>query len=168
MEKVLRVPERVALTIYQEHERPDRSGYPNRRPGPLVHDFAKIISICDAYEAMTTPRGWRSSRAPYAALEFMVPLAAKRQYDPVLFRALLQTIGLFPVGSWVRLSSGEYAKVIGNNVSRYDRPVVRTLFDAAGKPEANPELLDLSSSGNRKIVTAVPGERFAADPASGF
>lgn len=162
------IPARTALTVYQEHERPDRSGYPNRRPPALVHDFAKIVAVCDSYEALTAPRGHRGSATPYEALEMMVKAAAKLQFDPVVFRALLQTVGLFPVGSWVRLSSGETAKVIGNNAERYDRPVLCKLFAADETPLAAPQRLDLSRTPRVKIVAALPNGRFPGEVTIGF
>lgn len=159
--------ERTALVVYQEHEAPNRKGYPNQRPAVLIHDFAKIIAICDAYEAITAPRPYRASAPPYRAMEQLVRAASKLHYDPSVMRAFLKLVGLFPVGSGVRLSSGECAKVIGGNSERYDRPLVNVLKDQTGKPLPKTKILDLSTEPNLKVA-GVLDEDFVSECTAGF
>lgn len=168
LSKVRGIPDSSALTVYQEHERPDRGGYPNRRPASLTHDFAKIVSVCDVYEALTAPRCYRNRATPYGALEEMVNLAAKLQLDPVALRGLLKTVGLFPIGSWVQLSTGAYAKVIAGNAECYDQPTVRTLYSAAGKPLPAPAEIDLGAVPEITVAAVPSPELFPDDLLLGF
>jgi HD-GYP domain-containing protein (c-di-GMP phosphodiesterase class II) len=167
LERVRGIRERVALVVYQEHESPDRSGYPNKRPGFLIHDFAKIISICDAYEAMTAPRPYRDPIQPYHVVEQLVYAASKLRYDPKITRAFLCLIGLFPIGSWVKMSSGECAKVIGGNSVKYDKPLVNILYDAEEQPLEKPRVVNLEQQSDLKVVGILNG-KFAKNAMEGF
>ena len=168
LERVQGVPYRGLMAVYQEHECPDRSGYPNRRPGNLIHDFARIIALCDAYEAMTAPRPFRKPYLPYKALEQLVFATAKSRYAQSALRGLLQLIGLFPVGSWIKLSNNCAARVIGNNYERYDRPVVAVLYDGKNQRLAQAEILDLRHKPELQIADIVDGAQYQASSTLGF
>jgi HD-GYP domain-containing protein (c-di-GMP phosphodiesterase class II) len=168
LKRIRGLPYRSLLAVYQEHERPDRSGYPNGRPGNLIHGFAQIISVCDAFEAMTAPRPFRQSYLPYLALEQLIYAAAKSKYAQNAMRGLLQLTGLFPVGSWIKLSNNRFAKVIGNNSEKYDRPVVAVLFDDKEKRLEFPEVLDLLHKPEMKVLDIVAGTKFSSDQTLGF
>lgn len=172
LNRVRGLEESVVLAVYQEHESPDRTGYPNRRPAYLIHDFAKIIAVCDSYDAMTSPRPYRTLVQPYQAMAELIQAAAKLRYDPRVMRAFLRLLGLFPIGSWVKLSTGEFAKVIGGNYDRYDRPQVAALFsetpaketqsteDALKQnpvPLASPKVMNLGDATDVKIEDAPAG-----------
>lgn len=160
--------DRVAIAVYQEHEMPNRGGYPNQRPGYLLHDFGKIIHICDAYDAMTSPRAFRDALLPYRVMEHLVKAATQQQFDAKVLNALLQVVGLFPVGSWVKLSTRKYAKVTGNNPNRYDRPVVNMLFDSNLQPLAVPEIVNLTERLDIQIEDVADGRCFPGASTMGF
>ncbi len=121
------LPPLIALAAYQHHERLDGTGYPRRLSGTEICDLARVVGIADAYVASVSPRPYRTARRPYDAMEEIVLLAAKGVLDRKAVRALMEVTGLFPVGGYVRLSTGEAALVIGVDPERADRPVVRTV-----------------------------------------
>lgn len=77
-------------------------------------------------------------------------------------------MGLFPVGSWVRLSTREVGRVTGIHPEPFDRPVVRVLYDAGGQPLDAPRLVGLQEQKDIRVVEAVDPEGLPADPALGF
>jgi HD-GYP domain-containing protein (c-di-GMP phosphodiesterase class II) len=168
LENIRGVSDRVLVAIYQEHEAPNRSGYPNQRPGHLLHDFAKILAVCDAYDAMTSPRAHRSPMLPYHAIEQLVKGATGQRYDFRILKGLLQAIGLFPIGSWVRLSNHRFAKVIANNYNPYDRPTVCVLFDETHQPLVLPEVVNLAQNPDLKIIAVAESECFTGAQMMGF
>lgn len=132
--RVAGVPELLPLVIYQSHELLDGSGYPKHRKADEVHDLAKLISVADTYSAMISNRPHRRGERPYKALEEVIHLAGQRKYDSRVVRALLQSVNLFPVGSWVRLANGCVGVVVCPNTAEFARPWVRIIFDPQGKP----------------------------------
>ncbi len=131
LDEMRHLPEMVRFAAYQHHERENGTGYPNYRKGARITDFAKVASIADAYSAATEPRSHRRQRRPYDALAELIMLGAQGMYNRRLVRALAEAIGLFPVGSFVRLSTGDVAQVLGVRPGTLDRPLVR-IFAAPG------------------------------------
>ncbi|MFH1022261.1 MAG: HD domain-containing phosphohydrolase [Planctomycetota bacterium] len=168
LERVTGLTDPERLSVYQEHERFDGSGYPRERTGRQVHAFAKILALADIYEAATSPRSYRAALLPYRAVEEIVRLGSKRVLDPVFVRSFLRVMGLFPVGSWVRLSTREVGRVTGIHPEPFDRPVVRVLYDAGGQPLDAPRLVGLQEQKDIRVVEAVDPEGLPADPALGF
>lgn len=143
MEDIAGVPESVRRAVYQHHERENGGGYPQRLKSAKICDYAKVIAVADAYAAATHPRPYRRSCRPYEVVEQLIRSSAERMYDRRCVRALIESTGLFPVGSHVRLSSGELAEVIGAHSGMPDRPMVRVYRDAGGVNIPGP-MIDLA------------------------
>lgn len=174
LEKIPYVPAGISLPIYQSHERCDGSGYPKGRKPPWLHEFARIIAIADAYAAICSPRVYRAALAPHDAVSQIITGAARNAYDKHITRAFLFAVGLFPIGSWVLLSSGETARVVspasegGGDTKRFDRPVVAILFDRAGNPTPFPTSLELSTRPDLSIAQVLPPDTFSPHNHQGF
>ncbi len=110
--KVDGIPEALPLVIFQSHELMDGSGYPRQRSDDQIHDLARVVAVADAYSAIISNRPYRRGEKPYRAIEEVIHLAGQRKYDPRVVRALLQTVNLFPVGSWVKMADGSSAVVV--------------------------------------------------------
>ncbi len=136
------VDERVVRAVYQHHEREDGSGYPTRARARAISDLAKVAAVADTFAAATAFRPYRlASKRPHDAMAEVVRLAGAGRLDRDCARALVESAGLFPVGSFVRLSTGHRAVVVGANPDAPARPVVRRLVDSERAPPA----LDLSA-----------------------
>ena len=170
LEKIPGVPSNIFLPIYQSHERVDGSGYPKRRRPPFIHEFARIIAIADAYAAICSPRTYRAARSPHDAISQIITGAAKNAFDKQIVRALLHAVGLFPVGSWVLLNTGETARVIstGSDAKRYDRPTVSLLFDRAGNQFPLPTTVELATRSDITIAEVLPPDSFSPHNNQGF
>lgn len=158
LEHLQGIPDVVRVLAYQVHERLDGSGYPCARPGSAIPLLARIVSVADAYVAMTSDRPFRRSFLPYDAMIALLRQAKTGRLDPSVIRSLLRVLSLFPIGSSVVLSDGSLARVIRANGDRYTQPIVQRLRDAHGHPvdAADPQhVIDLTDSSLR-ILHALP------------
>lgn len=124
LEKVQGLPSLVPMLSYQVHERLDGSGYPRRRQGQSIHLFSRILNVAHEFTALTNPTRYRPAFAPYHAMLLLLNPPKQRCHDPLIVRALLRTVSLFPIGSSVVLEDGREAKVIRGNPEHYTQPIV--------------------------------------------
>jgi hypothetical protein len=127
------------------HERQDGSGYPKGLRGREIGLIGSIAAIADAFDAMTVPRPYAEPLSPSAAISALYK-ARGALYDAELVEQFIRCIGIFPVGSFVKLNTGEVGIVIAQNAARRLQPRVMVIRDAQGNPLHPQKLLDLSRS----------------------
>lgn len=120
--------EGVTEVAQQHHERADGSGYPAGLKAGSIHEWAQLIGLIDVYESLTHPRAHRQQPTP-AAHVIAALLSSRDLFEAKYLRALLDQISLYPVGTWVQLSSGEYGQVSEVTPGMPMRPVVSVQFD---------------------------------------
>jgi HD-GYP domain-containing protein (c-di-GMP phosphodiesterase class II) len=158
LERINEIPPQVPLICFQIHEQPNGRGYPRGRHHDDIHPAARILRVADAYCALTSPRPFRLPLTPYGAMECLVRNARDRSYDPDVVRALLHSISLFPIGSYVVLDDASMARVIRRNGNHFAAPIVQVVRRPDGSrldPAHTPVIID-AASGVRKIVKAMP------------
>jgi len=138
------------MVAYQMHERCDGSGYPRKRRRGQIHYLAKIAAVADVFVAMISPRPYRPPYVPYHAIEEIIRATRSHQFDPDVVRALLRTVSLFPIGSYVELSDHRVGKVIRANGEQFTRPVVE-VWDPL-EPSGGPEIVDLANQPELSIL----------------
>ena len=155
----------TALEVILEHHlRYDGKGYPKVDSEKEQGFFGTITQIVDTYDAMTTARVYQNASEPTRAVAEMQRLAGTA-FDPKLVDAFIRLVGIYPVGTLVRLNSGELAVVMKPNPTDSSRPMVRVLFERTGRRVEERIEMDLTeqdpASGQfrRAIIMAV-------DPAS--
>jgi HD-GYP domain-containing protein (c-di-GMP phosphodiesterase class II) len=151
-----RLPKTTPLVVYQENERLDGTGYPRRRKRALIHTYAKIVMVASAYDAMCSDRPHRPARLPYHGMERILQEVNAQKFETEVVRALLRVMGLFPVGSWVRMSDGSVARVVAPNQHSYTRPVVSIVVDPAGSELNPPHPIDLGDPRNQDLRVVEP------------
>ncbi len=130
-------------TAYQHHEREDGSGYPEGRVGREIHLFSKIVAVADVYAALIQSRPYRDAYIPHHAMKQIV-MSSGILFDPVVVKALVSVLGLYPVGSYVYLNTGEIAKVVRANEKAPLRPVVLIVANEKWKPVEVDYFIDLT------------------------
>lgn len=134
----------AALSIVAEHhERTDGSGYPHGKTGAEISLFGKMASIVDVYDAITTDRVYHRGMEPSEALRKLLSWS-NHHFDPKLVQQFIRCVGIYPVGTLVRLVSGRIAVVVESSRDGLLRPVVRVCFDPDRRRELTLEDLDLS------------------------
>ena len=131
----------LAQVVSQAHERWNGQGYPNKLKGRQIDEFAQIIGVVDIFDALVSPRGYRRRFFPHEAVrELMV--AERTAFPREVVKALVEQLSAYPLGTSVRLTTGEVGSVMRINTRYPLRPVVWVEGDAAYGQEARQ--LDLS------------------------
>ncbi|MDR2104221.1 MAG: HD-GYP domain-containing protein [Deferribacteraceae bacterium] len=145
------VPEDVLLGVFHHHERLDGSGYPSGHLGRFIHPLGKIIALAETFDAMTSIRNNASSNPPADALKTVYSLSGKH-YDPNAVKALIMLLGLYPMGSLVRLSGGQLAIAFTKNRENLSKPNVIVITDNNGQP-IEPFLVNLNNDPVGRWIT---------------
>jgi HD-GYP domain-containing protein (c-di-GMP phosphodiesterase class II) len=142
------------------HEKIDGSGYPQRLKGAEISLLAKMGAICDVYDAITSNRPYKAGWDPAESIRKMTAWC-NGHFDEVVFRAFVKSIGIYPVGSLVKLASGRLAVVIEQSVRSLVTPVVKVMFSSKAGVYLKPEVIDLSRAvGAEKIVSIENPEKW--------
>lgn len=110
--------------IESHHEKIDGSGYPFNRTADSIPYFAKILAICDVYDALTSDRPYRKAAFPNEVIEYVMGCVDKH-FDYNLLNQFLKVIVAFPIGTFVKLSNGSLAVVVKNYPENIMRPLIR-------------------------------------------
>lgn len=148
--------------VLHHHERVDGTGYPHRLPAEKISQLARMGAICDVYDAITSNRPYKAGWDPAESIARMA--AWKGQFDTGLFAAFVQSLGIYPVGSVVKLASGRLAVVAEQNPNKLVAPVVTVFYSTKSELRLPPQRLDLAGRGcSDRIVGRHAGEgaRFA-------
>jgi len=161
------VSELCVRLVYEHHINYDRRGYPQLEEGRQVHPYSKIITIADCYDAITTLRPYQKPFPPREAMRIMESLAGK-VIDPVYFQEFVRLLGIYPVGSLVRLDSGEVAVVVETYAHSPLTPKIKIIIDPMGKRLPEPIEIDLSQpepgSAEKKLVAPADPLLYDLDP----
>lgn len=124
--KDLGFPLSIQLGVLEHHEKENGLGYPRKLTGDKISSNAKIIAVACSYEAISSPRGFREGRSTFDA---MVELIQNKShaYDNSVLKALLYTVSLYPIGTYVYLSNRKVAIVVDTNPDSPKYPVVQLL-----------------------------------------
>jgi len=99
------------VTALNHHERYDGSGYPRGLKGKEIHDMAGICAICDVYNAMTTDRVYRKAVPPHEVYKMLMG-SGGTMFKSEIVKAFLSCVSPYPVGSLVKVNTGEEAYVV--------------------------------------------------------
>jgi len=134
------------------HEKVDGSGYPDRLAGDQISLFARMGAVCDVYDAITSNRPYKAGWDPAESIRKMTEWS-NGHFDERVFQAFVKSIGIYPVGSLVKLASSRLAVVVEQSDKSLLTPRVKVFFSTKSKAYVVPELLDLSRPGvTEKIV----------------
>jgi HD domain protein len=129
-------PLSICLAVLEHHEREDGSGYPRKLDGDKISMYAKIISVACSVAAITAPRRYKEAQTIYTAMVEMLKNMGN-QYDERIIKALLYSISLFPIGSYVHLEGGKIGLIVDTNSLDPKNPFVQILNETEenGKPK---------------------------------
>src|SRR5437764_7111910 len=125
------IPALAPVVAFEHHLRMDGSGYPNGVKRPLLNLGTMLFGIADVYDAMRSQRTYQQSFPTDRILE-VLKRNDGQQFDQHLVRRFVQLLGIYPVGNFVRLNTGEVAVVRQIHAPDPYRPQVRVVYDKDG------------------------------------
>jgi len=128
--------------IEQHHERMNGSGYPNGWVGDEIGIYGRMAGIVDTFAALTNHRPYAAASSSYEALRSISGWAGDFFHEP-LVQQFVSSIGVFPVGSLIELSTGEVAIVVAHNKVRRLKPRVLVVTGPDKTRSPHPAMLDL-------------------------
>jgi len=128
------------------HEKVDGSGYPEGRTGEEISLFAKMGAVCDVYDAITSNRPYKAGWDPAESLRKMAEWS-EGHFDPRVFQAFVKSLGIYPIGSLLRLASGRIGVVVEQTAKSLTLPRVKVFFSTKSNLRIPPEVIDLSAPG---------------------
>lgn len=126
------------------HEKVDGSGYPHRLQGEAISLYSRMAAVCDVYDALTSTRVYRKGWTPAEAMHNM--LSWRGHFDSQILHTFVRAIGIYPVGSLVRLASGRVALVVKAGERSLLKPVVHAFWSLHAQRDVKPERIDLGDS----------------------
>ena len=151
----------VGRAIHEHHERENGQGYPSGIKGDEISEYAKIIGICDSYEAMTHDRPHKKAAAQYLSV---LQLAGSKDllFAPHTVKLFLDVITLYPIGSYVRLNNKSIGVVVETNPNNPLKPIVRIVVDGHGKKTMEEKLINLSENNILTIAAGISASELPA------
>jgi HD-GYP domain-containing protein (c-di-GMP phosphodiesterase class II) len=162
------IPYRPIVVAHEHHMKMDLTGYPKALRPRQMGIFSRIVAVADGYDAATTRRSYQTVPIqPDQVLREMWE-NPRRGYDKTLVKALINLIGVYPVGTCVILDTFEVAVVAAANPDQgsLNRPMVRICIDVNGAlvappgREENLAAQDASGTFLRSIVKVTNPDRY--------
>ena len=132
------------------HEKIDGTGYPHGLQGDGISILARMGAVSDVYDAITSDRPYKKGWLPAEAIRKMAEWS-KGHFDDTVFQAFVKTVGIYPIGSLVRLTSGRLGVVIEQNPDSLLMPRVKVFFSTKSRVQIAPEVVDLARQQEEKI-----------------
>lgn len=149
-------PQAISIARWH-HEKVDGSGYPEHLSGGQIDEYARLAAVCDVYDALTTRRSYKQKMDFARAIDIIIRGCGKH-FDPGIAHQFIRRIGRYPVGTFVKLSTGEAAIVLRVNDGAINRPVISRVLDANGEVRDHAEELDLSQDQSLHITEIIAAQ----------
>lgn len=135
------------------HEKVDGSGYPHHLNGEKMSLLAKMGAVCDVYDAVTSNRPYKAGWEPGVSLQRMAKWT--NHFDDLVFKAFVKSVGIYPIGTVVKLKSERLGVVIDQSPQSLLTPIVKVFFSTKDRVCYTPEIIDLSDA---KVKDEIVGQ----------
>lgn len=159
------LPQLVLDACLHHHERMDGGGYPQGAKGESIPMIARMAAICDTFDFHLTASDRSKGLDPAAAIEAM--RADGGAFDPEILRVFVETVGMYPVGSFVVLASRKIAMVIDEDRKQPLRPVVQAFYSLDAGERILPHRIALAEGNDNERILGIAdlaGLDLPADP----
>lgn len=145
------VKDQVVLDVcLHHHEKIDGTGYPGNFQDEEISLFAKMGAVCDVYDAVTSNRPYKAGWEPGVSLQRMAQW--KGHFDEEIFKAFVKSVGIYPVGTTVKLKSGKLGVVIDQSAKSLLTPIVKVFYSIKSQTRIPAEIIDLSKSSTTEEI----------------
>ncbi|MDI6617759.1 MAG: HD-GYP domain-containing protein [Clostridiales bacterium] len=144
------------IVILQHHERINGTGYPYNLKGNKIHEFSKIVSLADVYDALTSDRPYRLAIPPNEAVEYIMG-GVGRYFDLKYVNAFLKRIVPYPEGTLVRMCNGDIGVVEKVNREYPLRPKIKIIWKKGkGKIAEHIDLMEVKNAVIKGVQYKIP------------
>jgi putative nucleotidyltransferase with HDIG domain len=133
----------VVDVCLHHHEKVNGMGYPHQLQADEISLFAKMGAVCDVYDAITSNRPYKAGWEPGISMQRMAQWEG--HFDDTIFKAFVKSVGIYPIGSMVKLKSGRLAVVIDQSQKSLLMPLIKVFFSTKLNLRIKLELIDLSN-----------------------
>ena len=144
------IPAAVLDVCLHHHEKVDGSGYPQRLAGEGISLLSRMGAVCDVYDAVTSNRPYKAGWDPSESLSRMATW--KGHFDTELFQRFVRMLGIYPVGSLVKLQSERLGVVVEQNSGSLLTPKVRVFYSVKLKQRVPVSLVDLANADEKDRI----------------
>ncbi|SDP67537.1 HDIG domain-containing protein [Rhodoferax sp. OV413] len=141
----------VLDVVLHHHEKTDGTGYPQRQKDEEISLYAKMGAVCDVYDAITSNRPYKKGWDPAESLKRMAEWT-NGHLDAQVFQAFVKSLGIYPTGSLVRLTSGRIGVVVEQNAATLLKPLVKVFFSTKADMRIPPQVIDLAATGCKEKI----------------
>jgi HD-GYP domain-containing protein (c-di-GMP phosphodiesterase class II) len=158
LEKAGGIPEASKQIALQHHERYNGRGYPYNLQGEEISKFGQISAIVDVYDAITSDRVYKKALSPYEGMQKIYEWA-KIDFNQTLVERFIQCVGIYPIGTFALLDTGEMGVVSSINHEKLLRPNIHLIYQNFKNRYPQPMVVDLmeksgdSQEFKRTIIT---------------
>ena len=149
----------IALDVcLGHHEKWNGSGYPMAHKGNQISLHCRMAAVCDVYDAITSHRCYKVAWDPAQAMCRMAQWS-DGHFDPRVFEAFVKSVGIYPVGSLVQLSSGRIGVVIEQGRRSLTTPKVNVFYSTRLNMRIMPLVVDLSAASVTEKIASLEDPR---------
>ncbi len=145
-EEILRgmgnIPEEAIAIAVQHHEKVNGTGYPYGLTGDQMHPYGSMAAVADIYDALTSARPYKPGLPPHVALRRVFD-GRGAEFDTKVVDVFIKNLGIYPIGSFVKLNTGEMGIVVETNPLDSLKPRIGIIFTRFGKRRETPFVVDL-------------------------
>lgn len=138
------VSEGVMDVCLHHHEKMDGSGYPSGLAAGEISLLARMGAVCDVYDAITSNRPYKAGWDPAISIQKMAQWSRDGHFDDAIMQGFIRSVGIYPIGSLVRLSSGLVAVVVDQTPGNLLVPVVQPILDPVTRTRCEGPRIDLT------------------------
>lgn len=147
------LPQLVLDAVLQHHERIDGSGFPAGLEGSQISPVARMAAICDTFDFLLAQSNTAAALDPAAAIQQMKQMAGA--FDEEILHRFIESVGIYPVGSFVRLESDKLAMVVDEDRRDPLKPVVQAFYSLAAGERVEPHRIELARMGEQDGIVEV-------------
>lgn len=145
------------------HEKLDGGGYPLGLPADKISQYGRMITICDIFDALTACRVYKDGMSQVKAFAILRNMSERGMLDSILVNRFIKCLGVYPVGSLVKLKSNQLAVVESRNVNDPIRPKVKAFYSVSQSHFVKAKDIDLSDQDQEHIEKGVRADDFDLD-----
>lgn len=155
----------VEQIVADHHAYMNGSGFPAETRGAFTSDMTRIVMVTDRYDELLTGFGGASPLTPHQSLQRLYQEGHEGKYENRLVSLFVKVMGIYPVYSYVALTTGERAVVSVINSRKLHQPIITITHDPSGTPYIVPLVIDLANQDARapsreisSVVGTIPAE----------